>query len=549
MPDKHESKEKQKEPQQQAWKTTEEDGSVIIKEGARRTDGRTDGREGKRWGIFTGNTRKKAHPPPPAHQLAFFALPTGSARIRFPSDNSVFYNPVQQFNRDLSIAAINTWSKLYFLEKAAHENPSREWTEDEVYNMAEPDMTSEAYKDRKFTVLEALSATGLRSIRYANELHHVGSILANDLSPQAKESIEKNARDNKVDSIVKANCGDAALVMYQNISTKFDVIDLDPYGSATQFIDAAVQSVADGGLLCVTCTDMAVLCGSQPESCFVKYAGMPLPNSPFCHEMALRLVLNTIQTSAARYRRFIEPMASFSIDFYVRMFVRVYTGPQEAKKIAGRTSMVYQCIGCKTFVTERLGKSVEIDGAFKQGARLGPPIDRDCVHCGKRSHVGGPYYSGPIHNREFVARMLKYVKEVPESTFGTRPRMLGMLTVAFEELYTPFYYTLSALCGTVHCTSPRMIDICSAIYNLGFRVSLTHATAASLKTDAPPEAIWDIMRKWVENTLPKDDDKRAAVLAKRKEEADRGKHPKADPPSRSIKLVRYQENPTKNWGP
>ncbi len=42
---------------------------------------------------------------------------------------------------------------------------------------------------------------------------------------------------------------------------RFSIIDLDPYGSPTPFLDAAVQSVADGGLLCITCTDMAVLCG------------------------------------------------------------------------------------------------------------------------------------------------------------------------------------------------------------------------------------------------------------------------------------------------
>lgn len=42
----------------------------------------------------------------------------GKATILFPKHNEVFYNPVQQFNRDMSIAAIRTWSEIYNNEKA-----------------------------------------------------------------------------------------------------------------------------------------------------------------------------------------------------------------------------------------------------------------------------------------------------------------------------------------------------------------------------------------------------------------------------------------------
>jgi len=41
--------------------------------------------------------------------------------------------------------------------------------------------------------------------------------------------------------------------------SRVDVVDLDPYGTTAPFIDAAVQSVNDTGLLCVTCTDLSVL--------------------------------------------------------------------------------------------------------------------------------------------------------------------------------------------------------------------------------------------------------------------------------------------------
>ncbi len=49
----------------------------------------------------------------------------------------------------------------------------------------------------------------------------------------------------------------------RRIEDRFDVVDLDPYGSPATFLDGAVQSICDGGLLLVTCTDMAVLCGMQ----------------------------------------------------------------------------------------------------------------------------------------------------------------------------------------------------------------------------------------------------------------------------------------------
>jgi tRNA G26 N,N-dimethylase Trm1 len=77
--------------------------------------------------------------------------------------------------------------------------------------------------------------------------------------------------------------GDCNLVMHQmrGQNKLFDVIDLDPYGSAAPFLDAAVQSVSEGGLLCVTCTDMAVLCGKNVEVAYSKYSATPIKVSIF----------------------------------------------------------------------------------------------------------------------------------------------------------------------------------------------------------------------------------------------------------------------------
>lgn len=59
------------------------------------------------------------------------------------------------------------------------------------------------------TILEALSATGLRSIRYAKEIPGIKKIVANDISKKAVESIESNIQSNSVQNIVKTSHSDA----------------------------------------------------------------------------------------------------------------------------------------------------------------------------------------------------------------------------------------------------------------------------------------------------------------------------------------------------
>lgn len=71
--------------------------------------------------------------------------------------------------------------------------------------------------------------------------------------------------------------------------TQFSAVDLDPYGSPQIFLDSAVQCVADGGLLLVTATDMAVLAGNSPETCYYKYGSVSL-RLKSCHEMVSRQI-------------------------------------------------------------------------------------------------------------------------------------------------------------------------------------------------------------------------------------------------------------------
>ena len=54
-------------------------------------------------------------------------------------------------------------------------------------------------------------------------------------------------------------------------SDKYDIIDLDPYGSMVPFLYSTLKAIRKGGLLCVTCTDTRVLWGSDRHKCFYLY--------------------------------------------------------------------------------------------------------------------------------------------------------------------------------------------------------------------------------------------------------------------------------------
>ncbi|KAB0794028.1 hypothetical protein PPYR_13648 [Photinus pyralis] len=455
----------------------------------------------------------------------------GRASIKV--SGNVFYNPVQEFNRDLSISVLNVFAREHCKSDKLEAGVKHEGG---------------------IRILEALSATGLRSIRYAKEICGVSEIVANDISRNAVAAIRDNVRDNQVEELVVASENDAIMLMYEHHSKEqqFDVVDLDPYGCPSRFLDSAVQAVCDGGLLLVTATDMAVLAGNSPETCYSKYGAISL-RTKCCYEMALRILLQCIESHANRYGRYIEPVLSLSADFYIRVFVKIYTGAHKCKFSTSKLSMVYQCNGCETFTLSPLGVLKTADNKqVKFKLPTGPPVNSQCEHCQHSHLLGGPIWSAPIHNPDFVQ---KVVTEAPVH-LNTVRRIQGVLNVIFEELLDcPLYFILERLSGILHLTTPPMMEFRSAILNAGYRVSFSHSHKTSIKTDAPPKVIWDILRCW-ERLHPLSDKRRSEksagnnILAiKSEKEYSFSSHPHANPPSRREGYVRFQENPLPYWGP
>jgi len=566
--------------------------------------------------------------------LAYILVPESSieanAKVRNDqSVNQVFYNPIQQFNRDLTVLTLKAYGKERVEQKQQlsrskadriadrkrkrkgqakpqdepptksprlSEDATRVAVGDGSANSAENQLLAEAAGEAghpksategngadeieqpgtltsetqenttKFTILDALSASGLRALRYAHEIPFVTSVTSNDLLKTAVESIKLNVKHNRLESRINVSHDDALAHMYTLIaqelrqkdprgkpvkSEKYDVIDLDPYGTAAPFLDAAVQAVRDdGGLVCVTCTDSSVWASNgYPEKCYSLYGGVPV-KAWFSHEVGLRLVLHAIETAAAKYGLAMEPLVSLSIDFYVRVFVRIKRSPSAVKFQGGKNMVVYNCdSGCGAWTTQLLmiNKAAENkkgSGIFyKHGFAKAPTTGKSCEHCGSTMHLAGPMYAGRIQSPAFIQRVLAELEDATPEVYGTTDRIRGMLQTALEEILPPreenqaresaaeatqeahsdgrkaqpaasretelaaidpypFYFHPAQLAGIAHCSTPPENAIKGALKGLGYRVTRSHCKPGSIKTDAPWSIIWHVMKEWIRQKAP-----------------------------------------------
>lgn len=81
----------------------------------------------------------------------------------------------------------------------------------------------------------------------------------------------------------------------------------------------------------------------------------------FCHPQypprpknlqALRIILHSLDQRAGVYQRYIQPLLSVSVDFYIRVFVRVFTG-QATVKNSARCSHTYTATNTQRTVSYR----------------------------------------------------------------------------------------------------------------------------------------------------------------------------------------------------
>jgi tRNA (guanine26-N2/guanine27-N2)-dimethyltransferase len=477
----------------------------------------------KRSNVIMSSSANESTSPPGLSDSSLIKITEGSATMFYDKSEQVFYNKVQVFNRDLSILVISLFSEIYGRERLDEYNKKLE----RYTSTANPSSKPAPWKSLEgISILDALAATGLRSIRYLKEIQGVRQVTINDLLPAATTQALKNCQLNQVDeSKVNINTEDATMFMYRHRDhlTRYDVIDLDPYGSAAPFIDAAVQAVSDGGLLCVTCTDMTVLSGNYPEVCFAKYGSAPLKPS-YVHEMSLRILLHALDSAANKYSRHIYPWLSISVDFYVRVFVRVFESPVEVKRSSMKRGMLHQSTQCPSFFVQPLGhisagkrmqksmdestigerseEPVKTGGLTYSSAVVSVPSR--CPETGGNMKIGGPFWTHALHDQHVVDAILERLQDAEQLPYiSTATRIKGILSSVSEELKdVPFHYNLSDLASAIRIKNPTLLEMQSAIINAGYRVSQFHREPLAIKTDAPDAVVWDIMRAYAQSHPP-----------------------------------------------
>lgn len=366
----------------------------------------------------------------------------GLVKIKTPkfdkisSKAPVFYNPVMELNRDLSILAIKTYQEEL---------------------------------GREISICDSFGGSGIRGVRYAKEIDTVKNVVISDINPTAVQFAEENVELNGLCN-VKVFKEDANILL-RKCRGKFDVVDIDPFGTPSPFIESAGISLKAGGMLCATATDTSALCGTYKEPCIRKYGAMPL-KTEYCHELGIRILAGFIARTLSKFKKCIEVKFAHSSEHYMRIYAVVRKGAKITDESLKNIGYVLHCRNC-------LNRMV-IKGITSQFG-LGCPV------CGGKFKTAGPLWCGAILEEDFIKGMMDNLKN---TKINQKNKALKLINFTYEESNAPAtYYDLHEICRNLKISAPRLIDVLNSLKERGYFASRTHFKPTGIKTSAPVDEI------------------------------------------------------------
>jgi tRNA (guanine26-N2/guanine27-N2)-dimethyltransferase len=362
-----------------------------------------------------------------------------------PSKAPVFYNPVMEFNRDLTVLAFKAYQHM---------------------------------GNHEISICEPFTSQGIRGIRFAKEIDGVTRVLLSDINTSAYELAKHNIELNKLEDKITLKHKDANCVLSCNASPKkrFDIVDIDPFGTPVPYLDSAFTALRNKGLIAATATDLAPLCGVHAKACLRKYGGKPM-RTEYCHELAVRLLAGCMATIAAKHDIGIRILFSHSSNHYIRVYAQIAYGCQKADESLKNTGHILHCFSClhRETAHQIFGKSVQ------------------CPECDAKMEHAGPLWIGSISDPAFIDQV---IKENQNTAFKNSAKITKLLTLTKNEATTPpTYYVIDKLSGKLHLPAPSNQAFLTALQNSGFEAVPTHFNPRGIKTDAPALTMHKLLRE------------------------------------------------------
>jgi tRNA (guanine26-N2/guanine27-N2)-dimethyltransferase len=374
---------------------------------------------------------------------AFVSQPSDYA----PSKAPVFYNPVMELNRDISVLAFQAYQRLV---------------------------------NREISICEPLTGSGIRGVRFAAEIHRVKKVVISDISERAVKLAKHNVYLNGLQDRVTVQRKDANCLLscHGAPRKRFDIVDVDPFGSPVPYLGSAIRALRNNGLLGVTATDLAPLCGVHSKACVRKYGGKPL-RTEYCHELAVRLLAGCIATVAAKHDIGIRVVFSHCTDHYVRVYVEIDYGAKKADENVKNLGYMLHCFSCMHRETAKNPFDLRIK----------------CPECGSKMDYTGPLWLEKIFDKRFCELM---TKENMHTAFRNSGKITKLLSLAKEEAEAPAtYYVIDTISDKLALPVPSVDALLQILRDSGFQAFPTHFNSRGIRTDAPALTVQKLLQKLV----------------------------------------------------
>ncbi len=324
-------------------------------------------------------------------------------------------------------------------------------------------------------VAETFAGTGIRSLRYLREVPNVEHAYLNDLNSEALQTIEKNARLNRLEDRVTTFRLEANNFHYTLKTQEIfpHVLDLDAFGSPVPFLDSAFHAVREGGVLYVTATDLPALCGVDPRSAFNHYGVLTMQNW-FCHETAARILTRAVIRAGARRKFQAAPLFVMFDGLALRGFFQVVHGRYDLDpEQEGFLSFCPQCWEVR---------AIPMKQCCPRQCSQGHPVE-----------LAGPLWLEELHNPDFLERMRSELPRVAQ--WLQAERVAFFLDRMREEVgMPPFFYRLDRVSKRLKISPPKVSEVIRALKDRGHPAGWTHFHTNAFKTTAPLSVVFDTVR-------------------------------------------------------